>query len=91
MFTRACGNVVGANIPGEERQACLEDDLEVPAVVHAPSCPPREQISLHCWEQRAGELEFPRQSLLPWLTLHPLCLGGLAVMGDGPASWGALV
>lgn len=69
----------------------LEDDLEVPAAVHAPSCPPREQISLHRWEQRAGELEFPRQSLLSRLTLHPLCLGGLAVTGDGLASWGALV
>lgn len=68
----------------------MEDDLEASVMVHALSCPPQEPVLLHCWEQRAGELEFPRLSLPSWVTLHMLCLGGPAVTGDGTAACGAL-
>lgn len=77
VFTRARGSAVG-QIALTGRESRLEDDLEVSAMVHAPNGLHGNQS-----DPTAGsrELEFPRLSLLSWVTLHPRCLGGPAVTG----------
>lgn len=58
--------------------------MEVFAVVHATSCPLWELILPHDWMLKLHGLSLPSR-----VTLHPMQLGGLAVAGDGTASWGA--